>query len=345
MKHLTTTIAAALGVALLLAACGGGPPPLPKFFGVYVLKGGQYVSVPRTTEFVTQRYNVRRNPMGASDFNLSSGIKSADFIAAEHASFKQDGFLVLQDPEWSDISLYRVPHTGNLRGNEDRSVVITTVSVGGTMGGMPWSNEYLDAAAKPEPVELKKAPIGEHAYAYVPLRPVEPGRYLVDYKRNGADVLGFNPIVVVATRLAAGNTAEGAAGRGTQTTRPVADPTQYCGVWEFQDQATTGGTQYVQVSEAASSKFIFKRGYLWEGAILWTNDSSHPDGIYLQFAHGQMTAEFASINFLPTHGQEFRYKITLRMNGEDRLDYSLWSSISGETNAWEARRVRNPSTR
>jgi len=60
------------------------------------------------------------------------------------------------------------------------------------------------------------------------------------------------------------------------------------------------------------------------------------DGIYLQVANGQLSSEFVSDNFYPTHGEDFTYRVTLAAEGDDKLSYSVYSSTDGKTEKVEA---------
>lgn len=182
--------------ALLGLACQKArASDLPRFFGVYIENGGNYIEVPRVQGSV-QKYNQRKTSMGF-DFNVRGVFERKSFVPVLAAKFNTDGFLVVLDPEWSDFQLLRVPHVSKKAEDGAIDLVVTSVGISGSMMGMPVSNQGLDEPVAPTNVELKKAKAGENAYVLVPAAPLEKGFYVIDYKKNGQGFVGFNPIELV----------------------------------------------------------------------------------------------------------------------------------------------------
>lgn len=112
---------------------------------------------------------------------------------------------------------------------------------------------------------------------------------------------------------------------------------KFCGIWVYDD---SGHKNYLKVTQEGSDKFKFSCGYIYEGKIVWmTPYISNADGIYLKLVNGKMIGEFVSSNFYATHGMEFTYKITLDIKSKDKLLYSVFSSIRGETDIREATKI------
>jgi len=74
----------------------------PNFMGVYVNNNGQYTEVPNIkNEF--KKYNFQNSPMGKnSDFNVKFIIKREQCIVTSLDEFNKNGFLVIEDKDWSD---------------------------------------------------------------------------------------------------------------------------------------------------------------------------------------------------------------------------------------------------
>jgi hypothetical protein len=113
----------------------------------------------------------------------------------------------------------------------------------------------------------------------------------------------------------------------------------YCGIWEYDEN---GAKNYLKITKEKSGRFRFDEGYKYEGKICWMETMiENADGIYLKLTDGKLKGEFVSSNFRPTHGMEFLYKITLDFKSNNKLFYSIWSEIRGETDEYEAIRIGN----
>jgi len=118
------------------------------------------------------------------------------FIAIDQDTFNKKGFLVVQNKEWSEIKLFRVPTQGILKDNEKGTDIVTSIGYGCGMMGMPFSGEGLHGKQTPIEIDIKQAKKADNSFMYVPAAPVEKGFYLIDYKVNGQGHLGYNPIVI-----------------------------------------------------------------------------------------------------------------------------------------------------
>lgn len=193
-----------LGVALMLSFVSYEPTfsvELPKFFGVYVLQKEKYVEIVRVDKFDETKYNVQPRPqmLGWKDLNIKMSIKRNLFIPVDVEIFNKEGFLVIQDPEWSDFKFFRVPHSGQWIDNEKGEDIITSISAIGIFPlgkENPFSYEGLDKPVEPIEINLKKGKVGDNAYIYIPTTPLENGIYLIDYKKNGKGFLGYNPLEI-----------------------------------------------------------------------------------------------------------------------------------------------------
>jgi hypothetical protein len=124
------------------------------------------------------------------------------------------------------------------------------------------------------------------------------------------------------------------------------DACTLCGVWKYVDNTLNGGgsKHYLRISQAGAGKFKLSEGWEYEGAINWSDDGvmiRNADGIYLKPINGRLVGRFVSGNFRATHGHEFIYKITCELKSNNKLLYSVWSSIRGETDKQEATKIGN----
>jgi len=183
-----------IAVAMLF----GCDAKLPEFAGVYVLQGGKYIEVARIKDMKPIAFNhQRRNDMfGSTDCNVKVVFRKDQFVAIDQDTINKKGFLVVQNKEWSEIKLFRVPNSDYLQNNEKGNEIVTSVGYGCGMMGMPISAQGLLNKMEPKEIEIKQAPKGANAFIYVPAMPVEKGYYLIDYKLNGQNQTGWNPIVV-----------------------------------------------------------------------------------------------------------------------------------------------------
>lgn len=171
---------------------------LPEFAGVYVLNNGKYVEVVRITDLKKENFNYqkRRGFMEGTDCNVRTVINRDRFVPIDQDTFNKKGFLVVQQREWSDVKLYRVPIDDYLKENEKGNEIVTSVAYGCGMLGMPFSTQGLLSKQKPKEIAIKQAKKGENAFIYVPSSPVDKGFYLIDYKLNGRPHIGWNPLVI-----------------------------------------------------------------------------------------------------------------------------------------------------
>jgi hypothetical protein len=163
-----------------LSSCS---PTLPKVCGIYVLKGGKCVELPRVS-FEEAKYNVHQHMMG-SDFNVKRFLKRENFVPVDKDAFNKEGFLVVSDPEWSGFQLVRVPCTGKWKDNEAAKEIVLAVGQSGPMG-LPFNNSYLDPPVEPVPVEIKRVAVGDQSttFSYIPAKPLDKGLYLIGHKKN-----------------------------------------------------------------------------------------------------------------------------------------------------------------
>jgi hypothetical protein len=117
------------------------------------------------------------------------------------------------------------------------------------------------------------------------------------------------------------------------------DSDKFCGTWQYNDY---GSKYYFKITDDKNERFKFQTGYLYEGNINWTEvEIKNADDIYLTYSDGKLNGEFISSNFYATHGEEFTYKVTIVYKSNNKLLYSVWSSIRGETETKEAVRTIN----
>jgi len=112
---------------------------------------------------------------------------------------------------------------------------------------------------------------------------------------------------------------------------------RFCGIWEYDEQ---GSKQYLKIIKAKSGKFKLSTGYKYEGQIVFNDPMVlNSDGIYLRPLNGKLVGKFTSSNFYATHGMDFIYRITLEMKSKNKLIYTVWSEIRGETDKREATKI------
>lgn len=116
-------------------------------------------------------------------------------------------------------------------------------------------------------------------------------------------------------------------------------PVKYCGVWEY-DQY--GSKSYFKITDVGNGKFRFVPGNKYEGNITFHEPMlTNASAIYLKYVKGKLKGKFISGNFYATHAQDFTYKITCDLKSDDKLTYSVNSSIRGETDVAEATKINN----
>jgi ribosomal protein L40E len=111
----------------------------------------------------------------------------------------------------------------------------------------------------------------------------------------------------------------------------------FCGIWEYDEN---GAKSYFKITKEKSGRFEFLPGFKYEGEMNWQKPMlENADGIYLKLINGKLKGEFVSSNFYATHGLDFTYRITLDIKSNNKLLYSVWSSIRGETDEREATKI------
>ena len=113
---------------------------------------------------------------------------------------------------------------------------------------------------------------------------------------------------------------------------------KFIGVWEFNpDYSMTKG--YFKVTEEQPRRFKFMEGFEYQGRITWAETMvNHADGIYLKPLNGKLAGRFTSPNFRATHGHDITYRITLALESNGKLLYS----VSGlEPGSYHATKVNN----
>lgn len=121
----------------------------------------------------------------------------------------------------------------------------------------------------------------------------------------------------------------------------------FCGTWEYIEKnypGDSGRKQYLNITKAGTDKFRLALGFEYEGKINWTTDAidvKGSDGIYLRPVNGSLIARFVSSNFQATHGMEFTYRVACSLQANNKMLYSVWSSIRGETEKHQATRISN----
>jgi hypothetical protein len=114
---------------------------------------------------------------------------------------------------------------------------------------------------------------------------------------------------------------------------------KFCGVWEYDQNGTK---HYLKIIQEKPGIFRFFDGYKYKGEFVWAEASiKNANGIYLKPLNEKLTREFVSSNFYATHGDKFTYKITLDLKYNNKLLYSVYSSIRGETDTREANKISN----
>jgi len=116
--------------------------------------------------------------------------------------------------------------------------------------------------------------------------------------------------------------------------------TKYIGTWEYEDKYSPGRKTYLKITKQALGIYKFERGYIYQGNIIWMEPSiENANGIFLKPLNGKLKGEFVSGNFYATHGMNFNYKITLDIKPNNKMVYSVFSSIRGETDKYDATKM------
>lgn len=135
-----------------------------------------------------------------------------------------------------------------------------------------------------------------------------------------------------------------------------ADGDAFIGIWEYQEKNSGDPTHYyLKILKVSPGRFRliegFKGGYVNDkDRIMWRDrkkDNYADDVIYLKLSRGKLKGELVSDVFRATHAIPFKYKLILDLKSNNKLHYSIWSSIRGETETFEATRVGDsvPSVR
>jgi hypothetical protein len=104
---------------------------------------------------------------------------------------------------------------------------------------------------------------------------------------------------------------------------------EFIGVWEYAPEYSTSKEKCFKVTKEQPQKFKFVEGFKYQGKITWTETMlSRGNAIYLKPLNGKLVGQFSSPNFRATHGYEFIYRITLSLEGGDKLLYSISGDLS-----------------
>jgi tetratricopeptide (TPR) repeat protein len=121
---------------------------------------------------------------------------------------------------------------------------------------------------------------------------------------------------------------------------------KYCGTWEYGDKYSGDQKTYIKISKHKPGIYKFERGYIYQGKIIWYEPMVEKNGvlvnagsIYLNPLNGKLKSKFVSNNFYATHGAPFTYELTLDIKSDNKLLYSVYSSIRGETDKYEVTKV------
>lgn len=122
------------------------------------------------------------------------------------------------------------------------------------------------------------------------------------------------------------------------TSRPT-DFDKFIGVWEFAPKySVTKG--YFKITEVQPRRFRFVQGFEYQGNITWAETTvNHADGIYLKPLNGKLAGQFTSPDFRATHGHDFTYRVTLSLESDDKLIYSVF--IGAEAEIYPAAKVND----
>jgi hypothetical protein len=118
-------------------------------------------------------------------------------------------------------------------------------------------------------------------------------------------------------------------------------PVQFCGYWRY--LGSYGDTNYFNIRQGTSNKFIFTTCIKYQGIIsLMPSMLDKGKDIILSLKGKKLVGVFGSYNFYATHGELYKYKITIEWKSENKILYSIYCSIrGGETERFEAIKVNN----
>lgn len=104
---------------------------------------------------------------------------------------------------------------------------------------------------------------------------------------------------------------------------------KFIGMWEYAPDSLQ--KMYFTVKEEQPGRFKFVEGFEYNGKITWVGTMvNHADGIYLKPLNGKLTGRFTSPNFRATHGHDITYQITLSLEPNGNLLYSVSSELEPE---------------
>lgn len=113
---------------------------------------------------------------------------------------------------------------------------------------------------------------------------------------------------------------------------------KFIGMWEYEPDSLQ--KRYFKVKEEQPGRFKFTEGFEYQGRITWAETMlNNADGIYLKPLNGKLTGRFTSPNFRPTHGHDITYRITLSLEPNGNLLYSVSSGLQPER--YHATKVNN----
>ena len=114
------------------------------------------------------------------------------------------------------------------------------------------------------------------------------------------------------------------------STNTGTDFSHFIGTWEYSDESSR--KSYIQITEEQPGRFKFMQGFEYEGNISWAATMVNgADAIYLKPLRGKLVGRFVSPNFRATHGYDITYRITLSLQSNGQLLYSLSGDLAPET--------------
>ena len=123
---------------------------------------------------------------------------------------------------------------------------------------------------------------------------------------------------------------------------------KFVGIWQYPDEYISDNMNYLKIIKVGVGKYRLVEGFKdvknLGPNIRWLDKRNNDinNDIYLRLSRGKLKGEFVSINFRPTHANEFKYKITIELKSNNKLFYSVLT-MGGEEKH-EATRVESSST-
>ncbi|MEJ7860906.1 MAG: hypothetical protein WKF90_04630 [Pyrinomonadaceae bacterium] len=109
---------------------------------------------------------------------------------------------------------------------------------------------------------------------------------------------------------------------------------KFIGAWEYAPEYSTSKEKCFKITKEQPKKFKFVEGFKYQGKITWTDPMlSRGDAIYLKPLNGKLVGQFSSANFRATHGYELIYQITLSLEDNGEIIYSISGDLSERNHA------------